>query len=184
MRTLAPDAWQEAAERLHATVLHHGLSADPSRTRDIASVLRPAGTFNYKILPGRAVIAGELRPAYSIEYLSGFLQPAERTDTARRIRPIDGGIDAEFLGYPENPVSAAAVSQSCKWLNQVAIQKRGNVQEPLWYASLGILAFADDGDEIAHAWSDGHPGYSVDATDAKLEQARQKQMGPTTCAHF
>lgn len=42
------EQWLEAARKLKALCKAHGFAADPSRTADIASVLRPVGTRNFK----------------------------------------------------------------------------------------------------------------------------------------
>ena len=47
--------WKPVASRLKALTEHHGLRADPTRTADIASVLRPPGTHNHKLADPRPV---------------------------------------------------------------------------------------------------------------------------------
>jgi len=56
------------------------------------------------------------------------------------------------------------------------------VEEPLWYAALGVVHFCEGGDTIAHKWSCGHPEYDEGATDTKLEQI--SKVSPTTCNRF
>lgn len=43
------DQWLPVAQRLKLLAANHAFYADPSRTADIASILRPAGTKNYKL---------------------------------------------------------------------------------------------------------------------------------------
>jgi hypothetical protein len=45
---ISPAKWQRYAEGLKAACVVHGLKADPARTADCASVLRPPGTHNHK----------------------------------------------------------------------------------------------------------------------------------------
>lgn len=47
--------WQKSAKKLKQLCCHLGFHADPSRTADIASVLRVPGTFNCKYSPHRPV---------------------------------------------------------------------------------------------------------------------------------
>lgn len=47
--------WWPVATRFKAVTEAHGLKADPSRTADVASVLRPPGTLNHKSAPPRPV---------------------------------------------------------------------------------------------------------------------------------
>lgn len=47
---------------------------------------------------------------------------------------------------------------------------------------MGVLAFCEDGEKLAHDWSSGFAGYTHEETQAGLE--RQRGFGPTTCAQF
>lgn len=187
-RVLERDDWQRAAARLHAATLQHGLVADPSRTRDIASVLRPPGTYNFKASNKRPVLSGQLRSAIDVGYFLGFLPQAEavRTVSAGTVRSgrHDLDLNREFLAYANDPVFGVDVAASCQWLKAVGVEARGNVPEPTWYAMLGLVGFLDDAEETAIAWSNGHESFTVEATLAKMEQAREKQSGPTTCSKF
>lgn len=50
------DLWQVVAAKLKALTQAQALLADPSRTADIASVMRMPGTLNYKYTPPRPVV--------------------------------------------------------------------------------------------------------------------------------
>ena len=54
---VTPDKWKPVATALKAACARHGFLADPSRTSDIASVLRPVGTHNHKTGTPRPVTA-------------------------------------------------------------------------------------------------------------------------------
>jgi hypothetical protein len=47
-QAISPGEWSPYAEGLKAACIAHGLKADPVRTADCASVLRPPGTHNHK----------------------------------------------------------------------------------------------------------------------------------------
>lgn len=53
---LPREEWRESATKIKALTQTHGLLADPSRTADIASVLRIPGTLNHKYDPPRPVV--------------------------------------------------------------------------------------------------------------------------------
>lgn len=53
------------------------------------------------------------------------------------------------------------------------------VKEDQWYASLSILGRLENGAELAHEYSTGHPNYSREETDAKLVQSLE--VPPRTC---
>lgn len=52
---LEREAWQAHAKKLKAVMKAVGFLADPTRTADIASILRVPGTLNYKYQPPRSV---------------------------------------------------------------------------------------------------------------------------------
>lgn len=66
---LPKSIWQEWAKKFKALGKVHGLLADPSRTADIASVLRVPGTLNYKYDPPRHVTQRHGDPT-DIEWLT------------------------------------------------------------------------------------------------------------------
>lgn len=47
--------WIATANKLHTLIVAHGLLADHTRTHDVASVLRPVGTLNFKYEPAKMV---------------------------------------------------------------------------------------------------------------------------------
>ena len=53
--SLEREAWQQLAQKFKGLTQALGLRADPSRTADIASVLRPPGTLNFKYNPPKPV---------------------------------------------------------------------------------------------------------------------------------
>lgn len=55
-----------------------------------------------------------------------------------------------------------------------------SVTEPQWYALLSILGRLENGRELSHEFSRGHPSYSPGETDSKIQQAMQAS-GPRTC---
>ena len=184
-RTLSPAEWTPIARRLKALTEAGGLHCDPTRTADIASVLRPPTTLNYKRPLSGQVTSGGLRSAVSSEWFAALFPESSAPEIIVRPRSNPTGLNAEFMAiYPDEPSHAEAIADQCQWINVVGRQRRGNVIEPLWYALLGLLNFTDEAEEIVHEWSWGHAGYDYDATEEKLAQVRAKQSGPTTCAKF
>ena len=81
------------------------------------------------------------------------------------------------------PLSALApVLDTCSFL-QWCRDRPAEVSEPLWYAMLSNLARCAGGDETAHAFSKGYPGYTPLETSAKLLHARNGS-GPITCTRI
>ena len=60
----------------------------------------------------------------------------------------------------------------CAWLRKC--QKNGpTLSEPEWYAALGQFARVENGDLLAHKFSQAYPGYSEKETERKLDHARE-----------
>lgn len=72
-----------------------------------------------------------------------------------------------------------AIEAGCEFL-KASKANPGSMSEPEWYAMLGIVGHLEDGHKKAHEYSEGHPDYQADVTDAKLEQALASSP-PRTC---
>jgi len=75
-------------------------------------------------------------------------------------------------------VDEKAIMLSCGFMRHCKEEPQ-NVSEPEWYAMLSIAGRFDNPVEAAHALSKGHPSYSPEFTEAKLDQAMG--YGPRTC---
>lgn len=82
--------------------------------------------------------------------------------------------------YPKPDTKA--VCEGCKFLEHCRT-KPNEVSEPQWYAMLSITARLDDGENLSHAYSEGHSGYSHYETDIKIKQALAAS-GPRTCKNI
>ena len=74
------------------------------------------------------------------------------------------------------------ILKECHFLKW-AFEYPAEVTEPQWYAALSIVAHLDNGKHLAHTMSKGHPGYSVQETDLKIQQAIASS-GPRSCANI
>ncbi len=195
--------WQRAAQGLKALCAAEHLMAGRERTADLASILRPPGTHWRKQSPARLVRAGPLVGPYALRELTDVFNRAQPALPARGARatwalgsstssPSSSGSAPRSSLSPlaaaaghiadHEPAFADAIADQCAQMGLLR-STRGRVPEPHWYAALGVLAFCEDGEELAHAWSSGHEQYSAQETAEKLERAR-RLTGATTCAHF
>lgn len=190
-----PETWRTTASMLKAACTVYGLKADPSRTSDHASVLRPVGSTHRKGEP--KPVALKVPGAVSeFDQIDGpLLAYLETNGGMPDVSPADdfplAGKPADLFGAASNddltkgmgyePRFADKVADACGVMDLVR-QTKGNIDQPTWYHALGVLAFMEDGDAKAHEWSAGHPDYTPRETDAKLSQVRSKQSGPTSCA--
>ena len=186
---LASDEWVVLATKIKALAGHHGLSVDPARTTDTSSVLRVPGTFNRKdeknlrpvvILNDQAAVT---TPDDMTALLDAALIRAGISTVVPLARPkmLDSILGSNTMIEYGPKTSFPALVAACAQVHTVLTAK-GDVDEPFWYAMLGLVRFCERGDEAAHYISRGHPSYDADDTDQKLHQLEAKQVGPTTCA--
>lgn len=171
-------AWLPYAQALKSLCVAHGLHADPSRTADGASLLRPVGSHNRKVEGNPVVVdwGGDIEP-YTLANLSALNPYFPKVVTKALPR-------SKMLGdlFPEVPSKSEQIADQCAQIGNFR-ETLGVISEPEWKAGLGVLAFCSDGEEFAHAWSTGDSRYNPAETASKLT-ASKGLSGPTTCAHF
>lgn len=183
---LAPADWQPLADALKECAKANGFEIDPAVTADSARVLRPLGTHNPKNGVEVTLIkdAPDNDPADLRRLLASYMHrtPVKR-GFAAQAKPVSSITGALASGTEYEPAVAGNIIGGC---NQVrwAATNQSEVEEPFWYALLGIAAFCEDHEATAIAWSDQHPDYDYSRTVLKVEQWRGRATGPTTCAKF
>src|SRR5262249_53150994 len=201
VQTLDPETWERYARGLKALCVMHGLQADPARTADITCVLRTPGTRHRKA-GIRPVQCGPLVGPYALEQFA-ILLVGKATPKAANAKPKASSIVNELGPTPRHlanplvegvkeklhrslrsnfePSLGTLVAEQCEQVRALR-DKKGNLSDPLWYACLSVLGFAEDGEQLAHEWSSGDQRYTEQETQERLDRARQ--FGPTTCKKF
>lgn len=168
---LAPNVWRGMAERLKSLCVFEGLKADPARTSDSASLLRPVGTYNNKSDPPTQVYFILKSQPNDVEELSVLY----KLDNDERNEIISTGI--KEVSYPD--ANLAPILEKCAVMADAA-KKRGKVEEPVWRGMLSIVYRCTNGVKNIHVLSKGDERYSYDETQQKAE----KTGGPYTCNQF
>ncbi len=178
--------WKGIARLLKDVCNAAGLQADNSRTSDESSVLRPVGIHHRKD-PLNIKIATLIadRPAVSLidfaTALGGAAKKCKIKSLAIQKPQVRSDLNNEFSAGLEGPPSdPIQIAEKCP---QVRLMRDsgGNIPEPLWYALIGVLRYAEGGAKVIHDWSSGYSGYSVSETQAKIDQHK---VAPTTCSHI
>lgn len=173
--------WKETATLLKQATKTWGLAVDQSRTSDEASVLRPVGAANFKNDTRKEVRL--------IRKCETFTQTEIHVALYRYLRDNDAlpntpqkqvdNINSDLVIQKEyRPSSALRIAKHCAVIHEM-MDKKGDIDQPTWYHSIGVLAFTEEGEEICHEWSSGHPDYSARETSSKVAQALK--FAPTTC---
>jgi P4 family phage/plasmid primase-like protien len=143
---------------------------DPS-VFDPRRIFRLPGTVNRK--PGKPDTSARLVNA-TIEPVAFDLTLASGIPSVKKEDQVDPDY---FKKFPK--VDNEAVFAGCSFLKH-ARENAADINEPQWYAALSITARMENGNEVSHVMSQGHPAYSEAETDVKIEQA-MNASGPRTC---
>jgi len=204
-RALTLDEWHPLASSLVEATTQLGLKCDTQVTTDSARVLRIPDTTNFK--RGKRV---ELKVLTDTDYDIADIQKAllpfpVTTHAGGRLtsRPHTNGADTNPL-FPLLPpatnddLSAGIDSIPKAKLQQVAdvcpfikhtvdTHGRDNLN-PLWFHTLGLATFLEEGVEAAHIMSKGYATYSPERTEKEysrvLREHAEKDLGWPRCNTF
>lgn len=189
--------WLYIADRAKALGKHWGYRFDPTRAADLASVLRPAGTSNYKqdnprpvvvVNPTTYTIVNWDDYADSIESIfdeEGIPLVATTVAAARDTAVIGGedlaGLTSDFsldisTFQPADYDKVLAKCQQMKW----TAEHQSEVPEPMWRAALSIAGRCIDGQFAIHWISEKHPRYDKAETENKFAAT----PAPFSCNQF
>jgi putative DNA primase/helicase len=183
------DKWVPVAKGLKATLAHHGVLADPTRTADFASILRPVGSFNRKnggakavgiIAEGTAGEPNELEAAL-MNYMT--INGMKAIKGAPKKEYIANNLNADHLAhlpqYPEIPVDANLMADKCK---QVAAMRdtKGDLGYESWRRVIGLLTFCENGRTLAEDWSSNREATDHEQLDWDVKYDTWAS-GPTLC---
>lgn len=183
-KDIPKEIWLPVANAFKALVLGTGFKVDPAPPADIARVLRPVGSFNYKrggkkevkVLKERSVLRfSDWARAISKATKDLNIKPPKAKPKSDLNSALSGGLNE----YP--PSDANKIADKCAALREMRDYKGSTQDEQQWYYALGILRHVEQSDIIAHDWSSGHEGYDPAQTDAKLAQWEAEAKGPTLC---
>jgi hypothetical protein len=185
---IMPAEWKRTAKLLKRACRKWGLYADPKRTCDEASVLRPIGTSNRKnggAKPVKLLHTGKITAHAAIhqrlvDYLGEDAAHEDDLQGEPARRPDDVDNSDLSAGVEYRPSDAHKIADECKVIGEIR-DTRGKVEEPLWRDGLGVVAYTIQGDEICHEWSKGDPRYTYAETQSKIDRFRANATGPTKC---
>lgn len=166
---LVPEEWHHLASRLFDLCQAEGVRVDHTTTTDVTRLLRVPGGMHDN--GNEVTIAAGTGHCYTMQELDVLL-PARPRFTASDLSANEAFGASDEREYP--PASARKMLELCPELLPV-MAKRGDVQEPLWRAMLGLLKHTVEGEKLAHAWSSGYEAYDEEETQRKLDGW---QVGP------
>jgi hypothetical protein len=191
-REIGPDLWRKVAVVLKSVLAHAKVIADPTRTADFSSILRPVGSTNRK--NGDAKTVKVLATCEAIdpkEFATPLFEYAKEHDVKlireapkKQYQPTDLNSDltAHLPQYPEIPADANVMADKCQ---QAATMRdtMGDVEYEVWRRVIGLLTFCESGREIAQAWTSNREesGHTNIDWDVRYDTWN---AGPSTCESF
>jgi len=180
---LEPVRWKPLAEAMKAAAKDKGFEIDPAVPADSARVLRPVGTTNPK--SGTQVrMLVDAQPV-AVEQLAACLSAYMVAHPVSQSRSTSSSPLAQALQVQQDfpPANATVIATKCPQIGWAA-KNQGDVEEPFWYAMIGVAAHCQDPEATAISWSDQHPGYNASETLRKLSHWKTATTGPSTCKKF
>ena len=175
------DVWVGHAKSFKRLCTQHNLHADPMVTADSARILRIPGTSNFKGNTSRAVQIMRTGVAVSLDTFAALLPAAPVDLSAAKAFGLDS-VTSDVAGgeYPKTKFSKvimmSVAGNGCAQIKH-AVENAATLEEPLWRGGLSIAARCEDAATAIHEFSNMHPEYSPEATEAKAAETK----GPYTC---
>lgn len=152
-----------------------GLHID--NTADLARVLRVAGTYNLKSEP-KPVKTSLFKPEnrYSIMELFEAITSIEATFPEE---PRVKAVRKNYEGEIPDAKHPGRISQECNFIREY-LEHQETAPYSEWVAVLSIAAYCENGEQLVHDWSEGHPDYKEQEVERKYNEIRSR-MKPRTC---
>jgi hypothetical protein len=183
------EKWRAVAAIFKAVLANVGLLADPTRTADFSSILRPVGSVNRKNGMAKSVsLARDAQPISPKDFYEAVARYAKANnvtaakETVRK--PVNNDLNADLMGgldnYPSVPVDANVMADKCA---QVAAMRdtKGDVGYDNWRYIIGLLTYSENGRELAREWTEEREATGHDSLDWDVRYDTWN-AGPTTCA--
>lgn len=184
------ELWRKVATVLKATLAHAKVIADPTRTADFSSILRPVGSTNRKngdaktvklLATCEAVDPKEFAVTLFAYAKENGVKPIKETPK-KQYQPTDLNSDltAHLTQYPDVPVDSTTMANKCQQAGKMR-DTMGDVEYEVWRRVIGLLTFCEGGRETAQAWTSNREesGHTNLDWDVKYDSWN---AGPTTCA--
>jgi hypothetical protein len=186
---LPPATWKVDAAKFKAVLGHFNVLADPTRTADFASIMRPVGSNNKKQNPWRPVVVKREAGPYTPQEIEDALDEiidrnAIVFDVMAALPPVHNGLNDDLTAhsYPDIPCDADLMANACSQARAMR-DTQGDVEYEHWRGVVGLLTFCKDGREVAVQWNARRAETGHGQTDV-LTKYDTWNSGPATCDFF
>ena len=169
-----------------------GLKFDPECTKDLCHLLRVPGTWNFKTNPANPVKllhSGSKIPLATLRqrFKVSNVVPLSRGPTTTPPPAADDNDDLLRQKKQYAPSDMDSVATFCEFLHNTLITGGRSHSEAIWKQTVTLASYCEDGRNVAHKLSCGHPAYTKEETDLKFDQAEtdrrnNPRLGPAHCS--
>jgi len=185
-RILTPEEWLPNAHALVNAATHHGLKFDVGCSTDHARILRIPQTLNHKFSPTKEVELVVVEDGdYSVSRIEHALAPYKvagkaLTSNSKQLNPngpslqandLSAGIDEYKLPKP----FLKELARACPFVRDACATGGNGYSEPLWYESVQLAMWTQEGEAAAQVMSQGDVRWSEKDTSDKYDLAVEAQ---------
>lgn len=185
LEPIRADHWERVSIALRMALAEQQVEIDNSKIHDTSMVLRPVGSHHKKQTPWREVKLMQDAPEVEITTvetaLSKWIGAAQPKPAAKKQSAVLNAV------LKNCNLDVLAIGKKCKQIGSL-LATGGEfdaagypVTEPLWRASLGIAAYADDKEAAVVMLCGQHPDFDYEANIKKMEAWT---AAPTSCGEF
>lgn len=181
---LEPAQWVQAAGTIKASMKDSGVLADPTRTADFSSVLRPVGTHNHKDNPLLVELVRDAEPIDTPTFIAALANLVAAGSSWMDSVPeyLRGEAHEAMPQFAVADYSANLVADKCAQVRAMR-DTQGDVPYEVWRGTIGIIKFCREGEPLAHEWSARRAETGHRNIDVALKY-NTWTAAPTTCGHF
>lgn len=178
---LTPEVWRGLAVALVEICERYGLKIDTPVTTDASRIMRAPGSIHQKT--GVIVTAYETGLTYRLSELTALLGVhSELPDHPACGKPRRGinqyVLDDEFRVPKHKPYSMLEMAKHCAAVRQAMADRGRDTPYQAWLLALQTAVLSVEGEQLAHAISEGHPDYDEGKVAEKLATFTG---GPPSC---
>jgi hypothetical protein len=182
-RTITAEEWKPVAERIKYLCEEYDFHVDPSRTADLASILRVPETLNFKDDPPKPVsiicLSDEIEYETVKSQLGVLVAPPEFNVPRQELNELTKALANNEEKWFKIIIKKTIKGEGCAQIHKIATEQE-TVNYELWRAGLSVAWACEDRDTAIHKISERHQEYDFQETIRKAMDTG----GPQKCVTF
>ena len=182
-KIITAEEWKPVAERIKYLCDEYDFHVDPSRTADLASILRVPETLNFKDDPPKPVsiicLSEEVEYETIKSQLGVLVAPPEFNVPRQELNELTKALANNEEKWFKIIIKKTIKGEGCAQIHKIATEQE-TVNYELWRAGLSVAWACEDRDTAIHKISERHQEYDFQETIRKAMDTG----GPQKCVTF